>query len=159
MDDIAPEQQAKINITRILIGDSTGSIFYPILTDEEYFAILELEHWDVKRAARRAGLSISMQLTMLPYRERTGDIEVWNNASLAYYKALQDFLDDSSPYTLPPDLIPYAAGISRADVEASNCNPDKNRSPLAQITPCTAWWTRVDRYPKCCDDGTFIFLK
>ena len=159
MDDITPEQQAKISLVRVLVGDTAGSIFYPILSDEEYYAILELEGWNVYRAARRAALGISLQLTMTPYRERSGNIEVWNNASIAYYKALQGFLDDFNPADLPSDLMPYAAGISVSDVQASNCNPDTNRSPLAQITPCCAWWTKVKNYPKCCDDGTFIFEK
>jgi len=146
-----PEQQAKIQLVRILVGDTPQSIFYPMLSDEEYYAILELENWNVVRAARRAGTSIALQLTMVNYRERTGDIEVWNNASLTYYKALQDLIKDIGSGTLPADIRPYAAGISKEDMCKYMTDPDVNRSPLAQISPCTAWWTRVNNYP-CCDE-------
>jgi len=146
-----PEQQAKIDLVRILVGDTPQSIFYPMLTDEQYYAILELENWNVVRAARRAGISIALQLTMVNYRERTGDIEVWNNASLTYYKALQDLIDDTGPGSLPADIRPYAAGISKEDICKYLSDPDTARSPLTQISPCVAWWSRVDRY-ECCHD-------
>lgn len=158
-EDITPEQEAKIKLVRILVGDTEGSIFYPALSDEEYYYILELNDWNVYRAARRIAMSIAFQLSGFTYRERTGDIEVWNNASLQYLKVLQLLLDDDSPVNLPADILPYAAGISKIDVNASNCNPDKNRSPLARISPCIAWWTNVKNYPQCCEDGTFIFIK
>lgn len=156
--DVTPEQEAKIKLVRILVGDTEASIFYPALTDEEYYNLLELTNWNVYAAARRAAMSIAFQLSGFSYRERAGNVEVWNNASLQYLRVLQMFLDDESPINLPPDILPYAAGISKMDVMMSNCNPDKNRSPLAQITPCVAWWTNVKNYPQCCEDGTFIFI-
>lgn len=151
MEDITPEEQAKIDLVRILVGDTPQSIFYPILTDEQYYAILQLENWNVYKAARRVGLSIALVLSQVNYRERTGDIEVWNNASIEYRKALQDMIDDGvGPGALPAGLIPYTAGISKADICKYFSDPDIQRSPLTQISPCAAWWTRVDNYP-CCD--------
>lgn len=150
-----PEEQAKIDLVRILVGDTPGSIFYPIMSDDEYYALLELSNWDVLKAARRAAISISLKLSMVNYRERTGDIEVWNNASIEYKKALKDFLDENAT-TLPGGLIPYAAGISKEDICARNRNPDAARSPLAQISPCTAWWTTVKGYP-CCEQDWLVF--
>lgn len=147
-----PEQEAKMQLVRVLVGDTPQSIFYPILTDDQYYAILELEDWDVMRAARRAGIAIALHLTQVTYRERTGDIEVWNNASIEYRKAIKDFLDDKNSINLPASLRPYAAGISKEDICKYLSDPDVNRSPLTQISPCVAWWTRIDRYSECCSD-------
>lgn len=159
MDEITPEQQAKINLVRILVGDVEQSIFYPVLSDEEYFQILEANGWNIQRAARSAAMSIAFQLSAFPYRERAGDIEVWNNASIQYLKVLTLFLDNNNPLDLPQDIMPYAAGISRSDVRDSNCNPDKNRSPLARISPCTAWWTDVKNYDLCCNDNILNLIR
>lgn len=145
--DYTEEQESKILAVRILIGDLPQSIFYPILSDDEIAILLETTNWNVYPAARKAAMSAAFILSMVPYRERTGDIESWNNASIQYGKYLQAFLDDNGAINLPPDLIPYAAGISKIDVCASNLNSDKNRSSLAQITPCNAWWTTVKGYP------------
>lgn len=157
MDDLTEEQLEKIAMVRLLIGDVEGSIFYPILSDEEIVRYLILENWDVMRAARRAATTVAFMLSTVSYRERTGDLEVWNNASIEYRKVLEMFLDESGSANLPANLKPYAAGISVSDVEAANCNPDRNRSPLARITPCLAWWTRVKDYPCCDGNDGFLF--
>lgn len=147
------EQQAKIDMVRLLIGISAGSPFYSFMTDDEIGQILIMENWNVKKAARRAAISMSFLISAYPYRERTGNIEVWNNASLQYLKVLQIFIDESGEFNLPDDLLPYAAGISRADVCAALNNKDRNRSPLVQITPCLAWWTELDGGDPCHTGG------
>lgn len=141
------EEQDKIALVRLLIGDVDASIFYPVLTDEEYGKLLAFENWDVLRAARRAAISIAFSLSSFPYRERSGDIEVWNNASVEYRKVLEEFINENGSFQLPAGLLPYAAGISVSDVNNANANTDRNRSPLARVTPCLAWWTRVKNYP------------
>jgi hypothetical protein len=73
-------------------------------------------------------------------------LEVWSNASLEYRKVLEEFIKESGQANLPANLKPYAAGISIADVNAANNNPDRNRSPLSQISPCIAWWTKIVGY-------------
>jgi hypothetical protein len=145
--EYTPEQLAKIKMVRILIGDTENSIFYPILGDDEIAALLILENWDVKRAARRAAISVAFQLTMVSYRERTGDIEVWNNASIEYQKVLGGFLDTGA-VNLPAGIMPYAAGISKEDICLSNRNPDRARSPLSQIRTCDDWWYRMRDFYK-----------
>lgn len=152
-----PEQQAKIDLVRILVGDVEGSVFYPILTDDQYFAILEFCKWDVMKAARRIAISISLLLTQTSTRERTGDIEVWNSAATEYSKALKDFLDGSN--NLPDGLNPYAAGVSKEDICKYKKDPNFNRSPLAQISPCVSWWTRWNREPCCDNDMGFLVRK
>lgn len=146
--EFTPEQEAKIKLLRLMLGDLPASVFYPILTDDEYGMILQLYDWNVEKAARRAAFSILFYLTQTTYRERTGDIEVWNNASIEYRKALNDLIDNEKS-TLPEDLIPFVAGVNVEDV----CKYQKEgvRHPLAQITLCSNWWTRVDRY-SCISD-------
>lgn len=160
VNDPTPEEiEQKILLVRILIGDVSGSVFFPVLSDDEIEALLRLENWDVKRAARRAAITTAFYMTTWNTREVSGDIEVWNSAATEYRRVLDAFLDESNAGNLPDDLIPYAAGISIADVCASNNDPDKNRSPLARITPCLAWWTRVKHYERCCSKDILDLLK
>lgn len=151
MDELTPEQQAKVDLMRLYLGDLPSSIFYPILTDEEYATILESTNWDVKKAVKIAGFSILFYLTQVNYRERTGDIEVWNNASIEYRKALNDFLDNFKE-TIPESIIPWVAGTSLNDICEYINAPGRVRSPLAQISHCGAWWTKVKDY-ECVRSG------
>lgn len=144
-EDITPEQEQKIALLRIMLGDTPNSIFYPILSDEDYYLILETNGWDVRKSAKMAGFSIVFYLTQTTYRERTGDIEVWNNASIEYRKALDDFLKEDSRF-LPSDLRPYVGGTSAKEVCALLSDPDYLRHPLASISHCSSWWTRVKNY-------------
>jgi hypothetical protein len=136
-----------IYIVRLLIGDTPQSVFYPLLEDADIVALLTLEDGNVLRTARRAAITAAFLMSTQNYRERCSDIEVWNNASIEYRKVLEAFIKETGQTNLPPHLKPYAAGISIADVNAANNNPDRNRSPLSQISPCIAWWTRVNKYP------------
>lgn len=147
-----PEQEAKIALLRIILGDNPNSVFYPILTDEEYYAILELNGWDVRKAARQAGYSIVFYLSQVNYRERTGDIEVWNNASIEYRKALLDFLDENSMANLPASLKPWVGGVNAKEVCALANDPNYIRHPLASISHCSSWWTRVKNYDCLIED-------
>ena len=83
-----------------------------------------------------AAIAASMQLAGWTSRERVGDIEVWSNLSTAYLKALENLINDSSSASIPNGLMPYASGISWADMCANNANPDNVRSPLTQIKVC-----------------------
>lgn len=160
VNDPTPQEITEmILLVRTLIGDLPQSIFYPLLSDAEIESLLRLEKWDVKRAARRAAISAAFYLTGWSTREKSGDIEVWNDAASQYQKVLSAFLDESNANSLPYDLTPYAAGISVADICASNNDPDKARSPLARITPCLAWWTRVKHYERCCSEDILDLLK
>lgn len=154
MDEPTPEQQAKIDLLRLLLGDLPSSVFYPILMDSEYQMILEAHGWDVNKATRKAAFSILFYLTQVNYRERTGDIEVWNNASIEYRKALNDYLS-SQKNIIPEDLVPWVAGANKIDV--IKFQREAVRHPLAQVAVCSNWWTRVDRYNEISDtrDGSY----
>lgn len=125
-----------IDAVRLLTGDVLGSPFYQMLTDEQIQYFLDINGGNVRQAARMAAISISMQLAGYSSRERTGDIEVWSNLSTAYLKALDNLIDDKTPGNLPNGMMPYASGISWADVCANNANSDSVRSPLTQIKVC-----------------------
>jgi hypothetical protein len=140
------EKEKAILLLRITLGDVPGSPFYPILSDEEYVVLLEANDWNVKKAARYAGYSIVFYLTQTNYRERTGDIEVWNLAATEYRKALLDFLNEGSLANLPTDIRPYVGGVSVKDVCSLLGDPDYIRHPLASISQCSSWWTRVKGY-------------
>ena len=124
------EQQKKVSLVRIYCGDTETSPFYPVLTDEEIGSILEYRGWDVKKGIRDAAISASMQFAQMTYRERTGDIEVWNNVSIQYQKALQDLIADNNIGSLGVGLMPYFGGISWCEVGKINGNPDQVRNAL-----------------------------
>lgn len=124
-----PEQEKKIQQVRLLIGDTPSSPFYPLFQDEEIAELLELNKWDVYKAAKMAAISASFQFAQMTYRERTGDIEVWNNVSIQYLKALEHLIKDNA-FALPRGLKPYFGGTSYKQMEKYNLDLDYVRSPL-----------------------------
>ena len=125
-----------VEVVRLLIGDTPTSPFYQLFTDEEIQQFLDMNGGNVMQAARMAAIAASMQLAGWTTRERTGDIEVWSSLSTQYLKALDNLINDSSSASIPNGLMPYASGISWADMCANNANPDNVRSPLTQIKVC-----------------------
>ena len=136
----------KVELVRILVGDTEGSLFYPALSDDQYQKILEMEGWSVRRAVRRVATTIAFQLSTYSTRERTADIEVGNSASTSYREVLDLLIrGGSDAFDLPELINVYAAGISIKDYCLSNNNPDKKRSALSQISPCISWWKFLDK--------------
>ena len=125
-----------VETVRLLIGDLPNSPFYQLFDDESIQQFLDLNGGNVRQASRMAAIAASMQLAGWNTRESTGDISVWNELSTAYLKALDNFINDSSSASIPNGLMPYASGISWADMCANNANPDNVRSPLTQIKVC-----------------------
>lgn len=125
-----------IEIVRLLIGDTPTSPFYQLFTDEEIQQFLDLNGGNVMLAARMAAIAASMQLAGWTTRERTGDIEVWSSLSTQYLKALDNFINDSSSASIPNGVMPYAAGISYADVCANDSDADNVRPKLVGIRYC-----------------------
>ena len=123
---------------RLLIGDTGGSPFYPLFSDEEIQFFLD-SYGGVAEASKVAAISASFQLAAWNTKERTGDIEVWNELSKQYLKALENLIGKAGSggtTIIPNGLMPYAGGISWDDVNANNANPDNVRSPLTQIKVC-----------------------
>lgn len=124
-----------IQQVRILIGDVPNSPFYMLFTDEELQFFLDQNNGNVQLAARMAAISAAFQLAGWSTRERTGDIEVWSSLSTQYLKALENLIDNPI-VNLPNGMMPWAGGISWADVCANNHNPDNVRPKLTQIKSC-----------------------
>ena len=142
-----------VETVRLLIGDLPNSPFYQLFDDESVQQFLDLNGGNVRQASRMAAIAASMQLAGWTTRERTGDIEVWSSLSTQYLKALENLINDSSSASIPNGLMPYASGISWADMCANNANPDNVRSPLTQIkvcdTPITSGGFTVDTSCGC----------
>lgn len=147
------ELEEMVLLVRLLVGDLQGSIFFPVMSDGEIEKILKLEKYNVQRAARRVAMGIAFYLTTTNYKERTGDIEVINNASIQYGRVLRDFIKDGGQKDLPDDLNPYVGGASIRDICRHINDPDVYRSPLVQISPCVAWWTDVKHKYDCSSRG------
>lgn len=125
-----PEQQKKIYLTRLYIGDTDKSPFYPIFKDDEIGAILEYRGWNLKKSIRDCAISASMYFAQLPSRERVDVLEEWNTVAQQYQKALQDLISDSSIGSLDNGLMPYFGGISWEEIGRISSNPDQVRSSL-----------------------------
>lgn len=145
MDDVeptyTPEEEEKIYQVRLLIGDSPSSPFYPLFDDDEIAMFLKMNSWNVRKASRQAAIAASMNFSQMVYRERTGDIEVWNNVSIQYLKALENIIKGSvDDYGT---LRPYFGGIDWCTVNKYNTDPNNIRSPLTQINQskcCSTEW-------------------
>ena len=125
-----------IETVRLIIGDTPTSPFYPIFNEDELQQFLDINGGSVRQASRMAAIAASMQLAGYTSRERSGEIEVWSNLSTAYLAALKNLINDSGAGNLPNGLMPYASGISWADMCANNANPDNVRSPLTKVKVC-----------------------
>ena len=124
------EKEVLVLRVRLMIGDTTSSPFYPLFQDEEILQFLEMNDWRLRPTIRMVAIAASMQFAQYAYRERTGDIEVWNNVSIQYQKALQNLIDESSTAQLPDGITPYFGGIDWEVVSAYNTDPYNVRSPL-----------------------------
>ncbi len=118
------EQETLILQVRLMIGDSPSSPFYPLFQDEEIAQFLSMNGWRLRPAIRMAAIAASMQFAQYTYRERSGDIEVWNNISIQYQKALQTLITESGTAYLPDGLMPYFGGISFAAKQGYDLNRD-----------------------------------
>jgi hypothetical protein len=125
----------QIEIIRMLVGDTVSSPFYPVLSDEQYQALIDLYGPSTQNVAKWAAASIALTIAGYNIRERVGDEEIWNNYASNYLKALQAIIDNPI-ISIPNGMMPWAGGISWADVCANNSNPDNVRSPLTQIKTC-----------------------
>lgn len=119
----------------LLIGNSVANPFYPIFSNEEIQQFLDLNNQSVPLAARMAAIAASFTIAGYNTREQTGDILVWNDYAKNYLAALKNLIDNPI-VNLPNGMMPWAGGISWADVCANNSNPDNVRPKLTQIKTC-----------------------
>lgn len=112
---------------RWLIGDVDTNRFYPLLSDEQIEDALDLFGNNVILAAQVLAGSAVRILSQKNTKEVYGDVEVWNEDRKQYLESLKLFADNPS-LTIPVDIIPYAAGISVTDFEASKADVDNPRN-------------------------------
>lgn len=116
-----------IEEVRYTIGDFGDP---QILADTEIQNFLDKYEGSVRRASLDAARAIMFYLARWPTRERTGDIEVWNEWANAYRKALEAFIND--PNFSIPNALAYAGGISKSDMYANDSNQDNVRPAVYQ---------------------------
>jgi hypothetical protein len=126
-----------IDAVRLLIGDNQSSPFYPLLSDDQIDYFIELNNRNVRQAARQAAVSASMAIAWVPTREKTGDIEVWNDYAKQYQLALSYLINENPNTYLASGIMPYAAGISWSDILSNRSDPDVVTSPLTRINSPT----------------------
>jgi len=100
---LTPVQQVNL-----LIMNVPSNPFYPIFSDEEIQQFLDLNNQNVYAAAKMAAISASFAIAGYNTRERTGDIEVWNDYSKNYLTALGNFINNPSTL-MPMGLMPWSA--------------------------------------------------
>lgn len=129
------DEQTKIELLKLMIGDIQSSPFYPLFEDEQYISFLLLAGGNVLKAVRWAAISASMVVGGYNTRERTGDIEVWNSYGTNYLAALKLLLSNSTA-NIPDGLMPWAAGMSRQELIGYAMNPDRVPNKLTEIFNC-----------------------
>lgn len=121
----------KVLQVRLVIGASSSSPFYPLISDEEVEEFLSMNGGDVRLAARDAAISLSLQLAGGNIKERYGDVEVWSN--LATYSKLLVHVINNPSTQIPNGLMPWAGGIDKEEIILNNTDPTINHPPLEKI--------------------------
>jgi hypothetical protein len=115
-----------IEQVRLNVGDNSPD--FQILPDDTYDFLLSKYKNNVNRSSLDAARYILFELTKFPTRERTGQIEVWNEWANAYRKALELFIKD--PNLTLSVAMPYAGGISKQDMFENDANNDNVRPSI-----------------------------
>lgn len=115
-----------IHQVRVTVGDFFED--FQILDDTVYQYLLDKYSNSVNRASVDAARMILFHLARFT-RERAGDIEVYGAEWASNYrKALLDFINN--PGLTVSLAMPYAGGISRADMQANYDDPDTPNKPV-----------------------------
>lgn len=112
-----------IEQVRLNVGDNNTE--FQILPDDVYQWLLDKYSNNVNRSSLDAARFILFELPKIPTRERTGQIEVWNEWANAYRRALEMFIKD--PNLSLSTFVPYAGGISKEDMYQNDINNDNVR--------------------------------
>lgn len=115
-----------IEQVRLNVGDNSPDL--QILPDDTYDFLLGKYKNNVNRSSLDAARYILFELTKFPTRERTGQIEVWNEWVNAYRKALELFIKD--PNLTLSVAMPYAGGISKQDMFENDADNDNVRPAI-----------------------------
>lgn len=121
-----------IEAVRLYIGATSTSPFYALLSNNEIQFFIDNTS-SIYEAAKFAANAMYAQIVAIPIREKTGEIEVWNDIVNGYLKFLDKFISSTSAIDLR-GLMPYAAGISKEDVLTNTSDPDVVKSKLSQMS-------------------------
>jgi len=122
-----------VEIVRMKIGLAReDNPFYDLITDEEIEYHLELYDDDVRKASMRCAHIVLLSLTMIPTREKNGDVEVWFDAR-RYQEALEQIISDNGRTFDLEGIVPYLAGMNRTEMNISLCDPEIVKSPLIEV--------------------------
>ena len=109
---------------RIELGDTDTAL--PVMSDSEYQYFLDKNSGSMRRAAMDAAKSIIFKLSMRT--DETEDIFSikGSSASKSYMQALKMYISNPDMNPVYNNAMPYAGGISLADMDANNANSDNN---------------------------------
>lgn len=109
---------------RIELGDTDTAL--PIMSDAEYQYFIDKNEGSLRRAAMDAAKSLIFKLSMRT--DETVDIFSFKGSSAAknYMQALSMYIKNPDMNPVLQNAMPYAGGISKADMDANNANQDNN---------------------------------
>lgn len=110
-------------------GDTTVNPFYPVLSDDEIQDSLDRFNNNIDLAVQECAQAAAFYMACRNNREYVGDVEIWNEAGKNYKDVLKTLVSGFRG-RIPNGVMPYAAGTSVADMEASFNDPDKPIPPL-----------------------------
>lgn len=117
-----------VEAVRLLIGLTERSPFYGLISDEEIGWFLEQSDDNIINASIAAGFAACNFLSQVNTKEKFGDIEAWNEVAREYKKSFALWAEDQKDTNpLPNGVMPWAAGVSVEDLQASMNNPDNPR--------------------------------
>lgn len=126
-----------IQKVRIEIADT--DITFPILSDDEYEYLLEKNNNSIRTAAIDAARIVLMKLSITSNDETVDIFSIkGSKAAEQYREALKLYLKNPDLNPLLSSAMPYAGGLSRADMEANNNASDTVTAPVINPVPSAA---------------------
>ena len=114
---MTPIEEVRLEIG--LIGQA-----YQLLSDEEIQYFLNKNNGNIRRASSSAGKTVLFILSQLVHT-KASELESWDHDWFNnYYKTLQMYLNDPNFSFAINGAMPYAGGISVADIRANVENYD-----------------------------------
>ncbi len=137
----------EIQKIRLNVGD-TDPVF-PILTDETYEYLLELNEDNLKRSSVQASRMILLQLASL-VEERADVLEIKGHQYFQNYKsAIELFLKDPSFSSVSAAMI-YCGGISKSDIQDNIADPDNNYVKVEKSIPSSGYYYDTSPFEESC---------
>lgn len=123
----------KIALLALMIGDIPGGPYYPMFTEEQYKQFLALGKGNVNRAVVYAAISASFFVSGESSREVIGELQISSSTSTNYLKLL-DYLIATTGKVPPDGLMPWFAGADECDrnrlLDYSRCDTKSWQHPV-----------------------------